>query len=455
MVSAALILGSCATGGEKNVSRPQAAQAAAQEPAVQGIVLDAGIKSIADQLLVQIPKQKKVSFVEIEADTDKLSDYVIGELSKYLGIGGVTVIDRQNLAAVDAELFYEYSTGKVDDGKLRSMVSQDAPNYIIGGSVKPLGGQYNIALYAVDIESAHRNTATERVGTDAILKDLLNEDRSLDAAIERAVAKLGRNLPRRYSVKVGRISHLNTDSNTTFSSYLINGIGGSAASASNRFQIMGNNASTEAVIQGSFVPRTNEVEVWLRLVSAKDEFLSSSKFTVAVSELDKRGISAALPPNTTADDYRRKMEAISLYDWVDNQFNLRVTFDRDSALYHDGESMTFTVSADEDCYIKVTQVDVHGNQKTVYPISNRQNNLIKAGVPKHIPDVGRFRMMKPYGEEYVLIAAFREPTGYETQTEVPISKETVSASLKARGMAATDEDQEPVAATKLSYSIQE
>jgi hypothetical protein len=426
-----------------------------QSSSVKGPFLDEGVESIAKSLLVQIPKGKKVSFIDIETETGKLSDYLIDELSRHLGTGGLTIIDRQNLASVDAELLYQYSTGKVDDKALRSMTSQDAPQYIITGSVKPLGGQYNITLYAVDIEKAYRNTAAARVASDPVLRDLLSEDRSLDALIGQAAANLGRNLSRRYSVKVGRISQLNTDSTTTFSNYLATGISGSAASGSGRLQIVGNNAASEAVLRGNFVKLDNEVEVWLSLVSAEDEFLSSTKFAVPVSELDKRGISAELPPNITAYDYVRKLEAVSLYDSVENEFNLKVTFDRDSALYHDGESMTFTVNADEDCYIKVSHVDVHGNLNVIYPISGRQNNQITAGVPKRIPDTGRFRMVKPYGEEYILIAAYREQFGSETAAAAPVSPAAVSAGLKSRGLLSTDDDQDPVAAAKLSYTIQE
>ena len=432
---------------------PPVSQTAPQPAAGQS--LNDGINDIILQLLARIERGRKVSVRNIEADNRKLSDYIVAELLKGLGAGGLTIVDRQNLAVIDAESDYEYDSGKVSDDALRSVTSQDAPEYIITGKISRIGNQYNIVLSAINQETVLSSTVTARVGPDPFLEGLLNDDASLDDIIDRAVSDLGGKLTGKRTVKVGRISHLVTKSTTSFSNYLVNAVERGGAAASGRFQIMDGKADTDAVITGSFIPRGRDVEVSLTLVSKDGATLGAARFAVPVSELDQMGLSAELPPNVTADDYIKKEAAGAVYDSVENEFGLKITFDRDSAIYHDGELMSFTVDAAEDCYIRVEYVDVRGIKALIYPISSRQNNFIKAGVPKKIPDTGTFTIAKPYGEEIILVTAFREQFDGSDAASVAFNEATAKAGLTGRSILSSDINMAPAAAARLTYTVQE
>ena len=54
--------------------------------------------------------------------------------------------------------------------------------------------------------------------------------------------------------------------------------------------------------------------------------------------------------------------------------------------------MTMRIYSAQDCYFRITHVDVHGNTQVIYPTNQRDNNFIRAGETRRIPDNTRFRM---------------------------------------------------------------
>jgi hypothetical protein len=105
-------------------------------------------------------------------------------------------------------------------------------------------------------------------------------------------------------------------------------------------------------------------------------------------------------------------------------------------------------------------VDVYGNVQVIYPLHPRDNPRIRAGETRVFPDNNRYRMRQPWGEEYVLIAAYARPFDIQAQGEAQLSSAAISRSMMARGMDVVPgnvpgpgAEMAPVAATLFSYTI--
>jgi hypothetical protein len=144
--------------------------------------------------------------------------------------------------------------------------------------------------------------------------------------------------------------------------------------------------------------------------------------------------------------------ANALYSEAGNPWHFTVLADRSSADYHDGDYMTLRVYSEEAAYFKVTHIDVNGNAQVIYPVSPRDNNYIKAGGTRQIPDNTRFRLTKPYGEEIILVGAYEGPFVIQAGSAVPISNQSL-----VRGIAVIHEDtrteMRPQATAKFTYRI--
>jgi hypothetical protein len=88
----------------------------------------------------------------------------------------------------------------------------------------------------------------------------------------------------------------------------------------------------------------------------------------------------------------------------------------------------------------------------IYPVSPRDNNFIKAGETRQIPDNTRFRMTRPYGEEMILVGAYEKPFAIQGNSTAPLSNQ-----LLVRGITVEREDTRtdirPVATAKFTYRI--
>jgi hypothetical protein len=146
--------------------------------------------------------------------------------------------------------------------------------------------------------------------------------------------------------------------------------------------------------------------------------------------------------------------ANALYSGLDNPWRFAVQTDKVSGDYHDGEYMTMRIYSEKDAWFKVTHIDVNGNAQVIYPVSPADNNFIKAGEPRRIPDNTQFSMTKPYGEEMILVGAYEKPFAIQPNPTGPLSN-----NLLVRGITVEREDtrteMRPVAVAKFNYSIGE
>jgi hypothetical protein len=155
---------------------------------------------------------------------------------------------------------------------------------------------------------------------------------------------------------------------------------------------------------------------------------------------------------------QKQQKILEPYAQKRNAFNLTITPDRADAIYHDGDYMSFLIYAERDCYFTVTEVDVYGNTKLMYPKPGRDNNFIKAGETRRIPDKSRYRVRRPYGVEYIIVAAYEKPVQIIQEQSAPLSNDILTRLLEdvplEETVVSTGNDKTSPAATALfSYSI--
>jgi hypothetical protein len=144
--------------------------------------------------------------------------------------------------------------------------------------------------------------------------------------------------------------------------------------------------------------------------------------------------------------------ANALYTGAGNPWQLTVQTDKSDGDYRDGDYMFLRIYSEKDAWFKITHIDVNGNAQIIYPVSPRDNNFIKAGETRQIPDNTRFRMTKPYGEEMILVGAYEQPFAIQSDASAPLSN-----NLLVRGIVVEREDtrteMRPVATAKFTYRI--
>jgi hypothetical protein len=158
------------------------------------------------------------------------------------------------------------------------------------------------------------------------------------------------------------------------------------------------------------------------------------------------------------------MRLLRSYEGGDNPFVITVRGDHEDGIYYDGDYLNLLVYAEQDCYFKVTYINAENEIMDFYPQNNRDRNFIRAGETRRIPDVWRFRLHKPFGEEYILVAAYEDPFEIKPKETAPVTAAAVAASLSVRGGSIVDPtsgniefsaNMTPDATTKYSFSVLE
>jgi hypothetical protein len=230
------------------------------------------------------------------------------------------------------------------------------------------------------------------------------------------------------------------------------------------------NRNTQATVEGEFTRLGNDVEVNLRLVPTGEDktWLGTAKFVVPRNELDKRDLSVETPmDNTFVDEveYKRKMDAVSLYNDQFNPFLFTITADKSDGIYYDRQVMDFTINSEKDCYIVIKHVDIFGNTKVLFPIIEKDLNVNKvtAGKPWRLLQHIKITLSLPMGEEFFLVAAYDQPIPVLSGQAAMIDRETEKKSKRIRladrdpletgAGAAADLNVDPVATAYLGYTI--
>jgi TolB-like protein len=468
----------CASGGgvpsERNAGDPNA------------VTLDEAIADIASYFIGRLPPSSNLAITGFEADTEELSSYTVEELwNRFELAGGFVMVDRQNLERIRAEMNYQMS-GEVSDESARAIGKQFGVQYIIYGRVTRMGNEYRIAAYASDVEKASSNMRALTIRQDERLAGLLRtEQGSLESEIEKAVNGLGRSVTSRMTIGIGRISLNGTGTVTNLSEYLKRGISYSASQQRNKYEVAGDSVSNEyavskanltrdifveaggpatptqgsallqGVVEGDFSPLGSDAQVTLRLVSAADnKVLGSSRFVIPKAELDRRGLSLYPPKNgalLTQAEFNAVQDRIAPYSGKNNAFGFTVKGDDLDGIYYGNEYMTMRLYSEKDCYFKILHVNVNGSVQVLYPRSPRDDNFIRAGETRRIPDNTRFRITAPFGEEYVLAAAYGSRFDIGLTEAVPLSPSGLSRDIMVEDEE-THSEIKPLATAKFSYT---
>jgi hypothetical protein len=375
---------------------------------------------------------------------------MLNELRK----GGLQIIDRQQLLALEKEYGIQENPD-VEASADTWRGHQQAPQFIIEGALNERGNSgtsYQVELVAINVGSRETIPVDPVIIRDTKNSDFLPVKKDLDVIVHRAVKNMGKNLPRKAQFRIGRIAWRNTDFVTTLSAYLAADIEHNVTQYPTKFEVT-TDEKIDAVLSGSYTPIGEDVEVTINIASAGKR-LGSSKFTVPKKEITDRELEINPPKGDSeiSDDELDEMnEMVTPYNEENNKFGLTITLNHPDGRYYDQELLSFKLYAEKDCYFKVTHVDKNGDPTVIYPAKPRDNNFIKGGTTRTIPDNSQYRMRKPFGLEQILVAAYEEEFTSQSEQEARISKALIARGLAVKGM--DNEDLEPAATVKVSYTI--
>jgi TolB-like protein len=144
----------------------------------QNISLDSAIIEGSNYLIGRLSSGSKVAIVNIQSPTMNLTHYVIDTLSMYLvNKNNFIVIERSELGAVQKEQRYQLS-GEVSDETAVSIGHQLGTQFIITGSMLPLGVRYSLRLKIINVETAQiLGTKIYQINSDDTLSALLEVTR--------------------------------------------------------------------------------------------------------------------------------------------------------------------------------------------------------------------------------------------------------------------------------------
>ena len=136
----------------------------------------------------------------------------------------------------------------------------------------------------------------------------------------------------------------------------------------------------------------------------------------------------------------------------DNDWNFTISPNVQDGIYHDGDFLTLWLYSERDCFFRITHIDVNGEIQVIYPVNSKDDNFIRAGNIRLIPDNTFFKLGPPYGEEVIVAAAydrafaFNQPSG-----TAPLGQEIVSGNFTVES-----DDHEiliPLITAKFSFTI--
>ena len=210
---------------------------------------------------------------------------------------------------------------------------------------------------------------------------------------------------------------------------------------------IGRQYGPQTLVYGSITALGGEYRLVIRATDIEKATTSIRRATV----IPNRRFNALL--ESPSGDKEEAAMASALYTSADNPWQFSIQTDRSNGLYRDGEYMNLRIFSEKDAWFKITHIDVNGNAQVIYPVSPNDNNFIRAGQTRQIPDNTRFRMTQPYGEEIILAGAYESSFGIQPNSSMPLSN-----NLLVRSFTVEREDNHtemrPVATASFTYRIE-
>jgi len=137
--------------GSPPVASPQTGSS---QPASVRDDLDTAIRETSDYLNKQLANGNKLLILNVQSEYPALSEYIIDELiANTVNDRVFTVVDRQQLDAIRAELGFQMS-GEVSDESAQSIGQMLGAQIIISGAISKVGDLYRLRVRALSVQSA-------------------------------------------------------------------------------------------------------------------------------------------------------------------------------------------------------------------------------------------------------------------------------------------------------------
>ena len=138
--------------------------------------LDDVITNAAQEICKDLPKGARIAIVNFDSDSERVSDYIMEELTYAFVENNVEVADRTNLPYVRQQLQLQAQgdVSEKDGQQIGKFIGAEA---IITGQFIPTGGQYRFRVTAVSVKEATRLSGARF-------------DVSDDSALQRTIAAL-------------------------------------------------------------------------------------------------------------------------------------------------------------------------------------------------------------------------------------------------------------------------
>ena len=125
-----------------------------------GITLDQAIQIAAEEINASLQAGTGIAVINFTSPSARLSDYVIEEtICKLIITRKLVVVERNNLELIRQEMDFQLS-GEVSDESAQAIGKKLGAQTIVIGSLVDLGHEYRFRTYALNVESAARETAT-------------------------------------------------------------------------------------------------------------------------------------------------------------------------------------------------------------------------------------------------------------------------------------------------------
>ncbi|GHV61376.1 hypothetical protein AGMMS49587_05330 [Spirochaetia bacterium] len=116
--------------------------------------LDIAIREASDYLDSSVPVGNKIVILNVQSDSDALSDYIIDELiANAVNDRNFAVVDRQQLDAIRSELNFQWA-GEVDDNSAQEIGKMVGAQTIVSGAVSKIGDNYRMRTRALEVQTA-------------------------------------------------------------------------------------------------------------------------------------------------------------------------------------------------------------------------------------------------------------------------------------------------------------
>jgi hypothetical protein len=150
------------------------------------------------------------------------------------------------------------------------------------------------------------------------------------------------------------------------------------------------------------------VTVRLLLTTDNNAEKASKQFDIPVTELLDLGIDWTTPQNIGTQEEAEKQHIAII--GLENELTNTVSLDFDarlnsgSGLYYDGDYMTVTIQAKQDCYVAIRHINVNDASQLIFPNRGDANNFLKKDETRIVFErPARLRLHEPFGQEQLLI----------------------------------------------------